>query len=415
MTEQDAIDQLAALLDGEADAAGAPESLGALLTLADTVRDTADVMAPSPEFRASLREQVLAQAEAPPGLVERARAAWTARTAGLRASARVAVATMTASSMIGSAGVAVAAQDALPGELLYGVKGLTEDARLALATSDVAQARLHLAFAQERLEELEAMSGELTTDQVVALLAEMDFHSEAGAEVLIDAVTAGIADTDEINRFTDGQRNRLSGVLNSLPLLAKPVAEDSLELLRRIEVNAAGSNPQAASSSGDSDSASLVCPRCGSTTESPEASRREPVSGLLDSGDRATRRVGTEINAPGDGPALPDLECDCIELPGGEDAREPAADDEPDEADDAPRDKADEAEEEPEEPPFQPEGGFSDPDSGGDDEQTIEAPTSLEQLPLEETSEAVEDVTGLESDAGGAPERAAEGVDDLLD
>ena len=97
MTERDAIDQLAALLDGE-DVPGAPSSLGALAELATSVRHHADLMTPSPEFRDALRADLVAVADAPPGLVERARATWAARTAGLRASTRVAVATMTASS-----------------------------------------------------------------------------------------------------------------------------------------------------------------------------------------------------------------------------------------------------------------------------------------------------------------------------
>jgi hypothetical protein len=47
--------------------------------------------------------------------------------------ARVAVASTMAASMVGATGVAVAAQEALPGDALYGVKKATESLRLSLA------------------------------------------------------------------------------------------------------------------------------------------------------------------------------------------------------------------------------------------------------------------------------------------
>ncbi len=386
MTEREAIDQLAALLDG-ASVEDAPQSLGALAQLATSVRDHAEVLAPTAEFRASLRDELLAAADAPPGLAERARLAWAARTAHLRASTRMAVATMTASSMLGTAGVAVAAQDALPGQLLYGLKGLTEDARLALAEDSLAQARLHLAFAQERLDELEALAGELDSDQVVALLAEMDFHSEAGAEALMDGVNAGAIDADELRDFTARQRSRLVGVLDELPLLARPVAEDSLELLRRIEISAAGFLPVAT----DCDCA----PAAGTTTATPrQRTARSGPTGVV-----------TDIAAPGDGPAVPAADCDCVELPGGTTSREQARSETP----------RDEEQATAEEEPFQPEGGFSDagPTDGGDGGGQS-ASTTVGQLPLDPAAEAVEGTTGL--DVGPGPvDRTLDGVGELLD
>lgn len=401
MTERDAIDQLAALLDGE-DVPGAPSSLGALADLATSVRDHAELVAPSADFREALRADLVAVAEAPPGLVDRARATWAARTAGLRASTRVAVATMTASSMLGTAGVAVAAQEALPGDLLYGIKGLTEDARLLLAPDALAEARLHLEFAQERMEELEAMAGQLDSDQVAALLAEMDFHSEAGAEALIEGVTSGAIDPDELRDFTARQRGRLTGVLDELPLLSRPLAEDSLELLRRIEISAAGMTPLAADCDCEDDSVFL--------DGLPAAAERTPTSTSQGTSttpiDAVTGRV-IDIVAPGDGPAVQDIDCDCIELPGGSDAREPSSDERP------------EDERAPEDEPFEPEGEFSDPGAENDegrDEGLVseEAVTAVEELPTSDVAEAVEDSSGL--DVGTGPvERLDDGLSDLLD
>lgn len=402
MTERDAIDQLAALLDGE-DVPGAPSSLGALADLATSVRDHADLMAPSADFREALRADLVAVAEAPPGLVERARAAWAARTAGLRASTRVAVATMTASSMLGSAGVAVAAQEAMPGDLLYGIKGLTEDARLLLAPDALAEARLHLEFAQERMEELEAMAGQLDSAQVAALLAEMDFHSEAGAEALIDGVTSGAIDPEELRDFTARQRGRLTGVLDDLPLLSRPLAEDSLELLRRIEISAAGMTPLAAGCDCADDSTFL--------DGLPSAAERIPTTApappTAPAADTIAGRLA-DVVAPGEGPAVQDLVCECIELPGGSDAREPAADE-----------RGDDEERTPEDEPFEPEGEFSDPGAENDEDRdegllSEEVVTSVEELPTGEAAETIEESTGL--DVGTGPvDRLDDGLTDLLD
>ncbi len=382
MNEHDAIEQLAALLDGDIDASAAPTSLTSLATLAETVRDQADLMAPTAEFRASLREELLGAAEPAPGLVERARLAWSARTANLRHSARVAVATMTASSMIGSAGVAVAAQEALPGDALYGLKGVTEDARLLLATSDVAQARLHLAFARERLLELQASANRLSADQAVALLAEMDAHSQSGAQALIDGITAGTVDPAEVRDFATGQRDVLVLLLGDLPLLAKPVAEDSLELLRRIEITASGISPVA-----DCD--------CDRTAAAPPA----PSDTRVDTTPAPLMPVETVIAAPGDGPALLDVDCDCVELPGGPAAREPTRDDTAGEQPEA------ETDQEPEQEPFQPTGDLADPKtSNGDDDDEQRAgfdlPVSNEDVPLDQSATLLEDTSGADVDTG---------------
>lgn len=390
MTEREAIDQLAALLDGE-HVADAPRSLVALADLATSVRDHAEIMAPSAAFRTALRDDLLAAADAPPGPLAWARTAWGTRTARLRTSTRMAVATMTASSMLGTAGIAVAAQDALPGELLYGLKGLTEDARLALAEDGLAQARLHLAFAQERLEELEALTGRLGSDEVVALLAEMDFHSEAGAEAFMDGVNAGAIDATEIREFTARQRDRLVGMLDALPLLARPVAEDSLELLRRIEVSAAWFVPAVIDC--DCNDAGGV-----DTTADPQP-RTTARSG--------PRGVLTDIAAPGDGPAVPVRDCDCVELPGGTTSREQPP------ADEAPRD---EDTVEPEQEPFQPEGGLSDPGTTDDEDERdgASATTTVEQLPLDPAADEVQKTTGV--DVGPGPvDRTLDGVGELLD
>lgn len=407
MTEHDRIEQLAALLDGDLDATDAPAGLGSLLTLADTVRGHADLITPTPEFRDALRRDLVAAAAVAPGPLARARAAWTVRTTGLRSSARVAVATMTASSMLGTAGVAVAAQESIPGDLLHGVKSLTEDARLLLADDDVAQARLHLEFARERLRELELGAGRLDIDQVVALLAAMDEHSQQGADALLQGVGGGAVDPDELRTFTRVQRDGLVALFQDLPLLARPVAEDSLELLRRIEVNATG----------------IV--GSDTTCDCDTPTQRDGTA----TGTTARSTTGT-LRQPGAGPALTPFDCDCVELPGGIELRErrsttsdgSGAGDGETTGSTADEGQDDQSQDD---SPFVPSGSLADPRADDDtsdeksDRTSLDASGSVDQLPLRETTAplatAVEDTTGTESDLDGAVDRAQDGVDGLLD
>ena len=64
--------------------------------------------------------------------------------------------------VLGGGGVAIASNGALPGDLLYPVKRTTKSARLALTFFDTAKAKLHLDFAERRVEELTeaALKGE---------------------------------------------------------------------------------------------------------------------------------------------------------------------------------------------------------------------------------------------------------------
>ncbi len=63
--------------------------------------------------------------------------------------------------MVGGAGATtVAAQSSLPGDSLYSIKLLVEDARVALTTEPQAQIDLHLELAQTRTQEMQQLSAQ---------------------------------------------------------------------------------------------------------------------------------------------------------------------------------------------------------------------------------------------------------------
>ncbi|MFA9446284.1 DUF5667 domain-containing protein [Egicoccus sp. AB-alg6-2] len=232
------IEQLAALLDGTrapGEVDGATRSLGRLAT-AVVEHDAFESVTLSQANREAMRARLLADianerpetapAPARPSRQERFR------------STRVGIATGLASAMLGSAGVAFAAQDALPGDTLYRVKQATETARLSLAGDVVQHGRLQLRFAEERLDEVATGSDRLGSDRLTEALAEMDQRSLDGAQDLIAAAerTADGELLAEVDAFTQRQASRLVEIYDALPAEVRPRAEDSLGVLRRIRL-----------------------------------------------------------------------------------------------------------------------------------------------------------------------------------
>lgn len=282
--QQEQIEELARLLDGEVTSRSTSEAQQ-LLVLANAVREHApELERPTAAFRAELRAQLVEEAAASrAGVLAPVRESVRERVDRWRRSARLATAGATATLMIGSAGAAVAAQGALPGELLYPLKQATESARLALANSPEEVGRVHLDLARERLEEITEGVETLSSSEIIDTLAAMDHHTETGAEELLGVFdrTHDAELLEELQAFTSDQRSGLTAILDDLPLEAVPFADRSFELLRRIELQSAVS-------------ASLCdCGLAGTGA----------VAGV-------SAAAGRGIQAPGEGPAAP--ACDCV-------------------------------------------------------------------------------------------------------
>ena len=79
----------------------------------------------------------------------------------------------------GGAAAAYASQDAVPGDTLYPVKEVVEQAELALATNPQTKAELHLEFAQERAAEMQTLVMEGHAAQVPQVAQKMVEHLQA--------------------------------------------------------------------------------------------------------------------------------------------------------------------------------------------------------------------------------------------
>jgi hypothetical protein len=227
-------EQLAQLLDGELEADEARTDVRGLARLATSVADEIDPPTLDAAARDRLRERVLAEVHLDLAEAEQAPAAAVAA----HRRPRTALATGLAAVVVAASGLTVAAQEALPGDLLYDVKQATESVRLAATSDATERGRLELALAERRLEEVTAAvdRGGVRSTALVSTLREMDLRSVAGAETLAEVAQAGDEPELllEVVTFTRDQTDGIVAVYGDLPVTVRPHAEDSLSNLRAI-------------------------------------------------------------------------------------------------------------------------------------------------------------------------------------
>jgi len=231
-------------------------ALAPYLGLAKALRAVPAGSGPSPEFRTSLRQRLVAVATVQPAgtVTESAPARLRAATSTWRVQKRIAVVAGGAAAATAIAGVGLGASRSLPGDAFYGVKRATERVQLAATSGQEAKGKRHLEFARTRLSEVEALVGRnsamtavlpggvealgLLTDDVKAstiidTLRDMDSETRAGAE---DLLAAAVHDHSTeplaaLNTFTRSQYVDLRAALPALPDAARARATQSLSLL----------------------------------------------------------------------------------------------------------------------------------------------------------------------------------------
>ena len=138
-------------------------------------------------------------------------------------------------------GVAWAASDSLPGDTLYPVKLTAEDARLAFASAPGNQVGLALQFAEERVEEIQALAaaGRRVPDETIA---RMEQHAE---RALTQAARAS-SDEEMIGLLTQiaervrVQAQMLEQVQAMAPQQAQARLEHAVRVCRQVSENAEG-------------------------------------------------------------------------------------------------------------------------------------------------------------------------------
>ena len=255
-------EEFAAALEGRGVASARRDpALAPLLSLANGLQ--AVPLAPTDDFRDSLRQRLLAVATVSPVAVPAPSPVERARTwvEGWRVQRTMTALAGSMAAIVGFSAIGVGASRSLPGDALYGIKRSAEGVQLSLARNDVNRGKRHLQHAETRLSEIAqlvdtdlafapaapATAGQITvafggsrSERVGEALTLMDEDTRDGTRLLFEAYAH---DRDEdvlhvVRRFTQRQRDHLGQVLDKLPTAAHAKAEASLALVSSLDLRA---------------------------------------------------------------------------------------------------------------------------------------------------------------------------------
>jgi hypothetical protein len=292
-----------------------------LLTVVDALTEVPGIPGPRPEFRAALRQRLVAVAAvqaATPVLdrrLDRVRAAGTT----WRVQRRLVAVGAGAAVVTAVAGVGVGASRSVPGEPFYGVKRATEGVQLATTYGTEDRGKRHLQFARVRLAEVSTlaehtsalgpMSGahvtagaaavdRATSRMIADTLHAMDVETRSGANDLFVAFrdTGSTEPLSALNAFTVRQYRELHALVAALPAEVRPHAMSSLALLNLVATDTV-SLARAAHPVGPSTSPSVRPSGSASSTPSSPSGSGSPTP--------STSRSGSDSTSPSAKPTLP--------------------------------------------------------------------------------------------------------------
>lgn len=168
--------------------------------------------------------------------------------------------------------VAAATRDALPGETLYPVKIVVEDVQLAFTLDPVQKAELHLAFAQSRVEEIEALDA-AGKDEYISATSQSFIDQVNEADKLLTSAKKDnlpVAAAGKLMEQTLGQSSEvLTSLLESVPVQARPGLERAINVSNSGESKARGLQ-------GESQPIPEISPMLTPTPTRQTGSRRTP-------------------------------------------------------------------------------------------------------------------------------------------
>jgi Domain of unknown function (DUF5667) len=236
-----------ALVSGRPSDSNRHPELEELAAVVATLREHSPV-APRPDFAASLRAELLAEAATVLSADSKTLSLPTRR-AGARERRLVAAATAVVV-IGGTAGVAAASQSALPGDTLYPIKRTIERAEAGLNTDDAGKGEAILEQANDRLGEVqELLDQDAASPQVPATIDDFSEQAEQGAGLLIKSFEDD-RDPAKIEQVRDFAASSLA-LLQELAKTAPPEAQEALAdaalVLQSLDEQALGLCSQCAS------------------------------------------------------------------------------------------------------------------------------------------------------------------------
>ena len=248
-----------------------------------------------------------------------------------------------------------AAQDALPGDTLYGIKTGLEEARLALSSTAAGDFELHMHFAAERLSEITALVAKGRYEDAEAAVDALAYQLSEAIEALrsvaeVDPILAAEL-ASRYGDFVTESRQAITVLMLCAPEGAQEVLADALSVLE------AAFGALGKYHTGDDD---LV-----DDADKPDDDADKPDAYWIDKPDDDAAEPDAYADGPNDDAAEPDDDADEPDDDAGkpdDDAGEPDDDtDEPDDDDDNPEpDDTEEPDDDVEEPDDEEPEGFDD-------------------------------------------------------
>jgi len=126
-----------------------------------------------------------------------------------------------------------AAYDSVPGDVLYPIKIVSEQARLTIATSDVKRAELHVQFASRRLDEMKTISNSTHEDKNERMKTVVEaFTNEVGeAKTAMQTIASNGTDASSVANAINAQAEEFETVIKST---ASEVAESEDSVVEQV-------------------------------------------------------------------------------------------------------------------------------------------------------------------------------------
>ena len=262
-------------------------------------------VSPSEAFRTSLRERLVAAA------AEQARVGVPddlpvpAVRSAVRTPNRLRIAAVAASVVLagGMVGTAAAARTALPGDFLYPVKRGLEQTEVAVTTNDESRGWRYLGQASNRLTEVSGLTAGKTASDAdpkraelsTETLSEFVRNTNDGGGLLIQAYERDgrTGSLVRLHEFVAAAKPQLEAIGQTLPPAARPVYEEALATLERLDRQVRS-----------------LCPVCvsGGSSQADPSGKSEGTGSSADpeSGSTQSTRRSSPGGAPGSKPASPD-------------------------------------------------------------------------------------------------------------